>query len=62
MLMKACKSFYILLLSVLLFLGLQEQVRLIINNSLLPIFSIERHWALDIALTIGKRPLLPKEV
>lgn len=50
--MKALKSFYILILSVFLFLGLQEQVRLIINNSLLPIFSIERHWALDIALTI----------
>lgn len=49
---KQFKSFYYAILFILLFLGLQEQVRMFIDNVLLPIFSIGRHWALDIVVII----------
>lgn len=37
----------------MLFLGLQEQVRVGIDTYLLPLFSITKHWALDVAIGIG---------
>lgn len=36
----------------LLFLGLQEQVRVVIDKCLLPIFSIEQHWAIDVLVVL----------
>lgn len=36
----------------LLFLGLQEQVRVVIDKCLLPIFSIEQHWAIDVLVML----------
>jgi len=49
---KRFKAFYYAILFILLFLGLQEQVRIVIDNVLLPIFSIDRHWALDVIVII----------
>ena len=50
--MNKFKPFYYATLFFLLFLGLQEQVRIVIDNVLLPIFSIGRHWALDVIVII----------
>lgn len=49
---KRFKAFYYAILFIFLFLGLQEQVRIAIDNVLLPIFSIDRHWALDVIVII----------
>ena len=40
------------ILCFLLFLGLQEQVKVVIGNGLLPIFSITQHWALDVVTLV----------
>ena len=42
-----CKQLGYVILFFLLFLGLQEHVRMVIDKTLLPIFSIAQHWALD---------------
>ena len=44
------KNAYIILNTIivcLLFLGLQEQIRIIIDKCFLPIVSIKQHWAID---------------
>lgn len=40
------------ILCLFLFVGLQEQVRVVIDNVLLPIFSITQHWALDVVVLV----------
>lgn len=44
--------YYYTILGLFLFLGLQKQVQNVINKCLLPIFSIEHHWALDGVLVL----------
>ena len=44
--------YYYTILGLFLFLGIQKQVQNVINKCLLPIFSIEHHWALDGVLVL----------
>ena len=46
------KPFGYAILFFLLFLGLSEQVKMVVDNVILPMFSITQHWALDLVLVI----------